>query len=153
MIRFRVLLGILLLHTDVNLSIKLRSLLGKGTAQEPGYGEDVTQLPRNTNWRLIQIEARLQLEEMNEDEQVWDRLLEENQPLLADRINEKRKCCNCCLKCRQRQFRRKCCNQCIECCDLCYKCCIFCLGISIIGCMLVMFILKVIMLVIFLMSN
>ena len=135
---------ILLLNTDYVFSIKTRSLLGRGTSQEPGTDRDATRLAGNILWRHIQTEARLRQEEIEEDGSDSEEMSEE--PLLDGRTHSQTKCCNCCCKC----CRRKSCHQCSDCCETCIGllneciefCCI-CIGLITIGCVLFTFVFSI----------
>ena len=145
-----ILLAILLFNTDYVFSAKTRSLLGRGTSQEPGIDEDATKLAGNIMWRHLQTEARLRQEEIEEDESDSEEMSAEYQLLLGERTYSQKKCCNCCCKC----CRRESCHQCINCCETCIgflkeciECCCICIGLIAVGCVLFVFIFSIMIIV------
>ena len=103
---FGFLLWTLSMNVNHVFSKKMRLLLGKGSAQEPGIQHDVTLLGRNINWRHLQIAERDREQQPQMDAHVSVQLrehhtvLEENEPLLSTlNEHESNHCHCCCCKC------------------------------------------------------
>ena len=107
-------------------AIKVRSLLGRGTAQR-GTTQDVTRLERNILWRESQIEARFR-DELEDGERACfyeirqQRSMdtsEENEPLLW-RLRDVENgccaedgCCYCCVRFCESESCRRLSNECL----------------------------------------
>ena len=108
--------GIWLVLDSIDLirSGNVRSLLGRGSAQEPGTEEDVTLLQRNINWRHLQIAERERQQRTQIDGHVSIQLRhmisDESAPLLPENLAEQRHCNCCCCRCCN-------CCYCMQCCD------------------------------------